>query len=177
MFHVKFLCSVQRRWRMSWFSYFQNLKQTGTELKTDVAQRRLGTDRHMVPLWASEGAIFPSEGLFNRQLSYSQSPRPPDPLTPERKFLPDPIPGSEFPRQDEIILLGLACFKKLDDILNEWVCKWISEWLQENPWTESMSRSHLSSCKVYWSATKSKATCLSAWFPGDSTAWAWIFLG
>jgi len=112
MFHVKFLCSVQRRWSMSWFSYFQNLKQTGTELKTDVAQRRLGTDRHMVPLWASEGAIFPSEGLFNRQLSYSQSPRPPDPLTPERKFLPDPIPGSEFPRQDEIILLGLACFKK-----------------------------------------------------------------
>ena len=84
-----------------------------------MAQRRLQTDRQLIPMLASKGTILSSEGLFNREPSYSQSPRPPDLLTPERKFLPDPIPGSEFPRQDEIILWGLACFNKVDDILNE----------------------------------------------------------
>lgn len=123
------------------------------EFKTDRhsswARGDLGQTNTCLPQKEPSPPPQPPEGLFGPQPSDLLPPRPPDPHLQERKSLPDPIPGSELPRQGEVILSDLACFNMLEDILSEWVRKWTSEWLHGNLWAESMSRSHLSSCKMH----------------------------
>lgn len=112
---------------------FQELRK---DRRSALGQRRVGTYRHRIQMFASEGAIHPARrGSLACSLCFAAS-RPPDPHLQESKSLPDHSPGSEFPRQGEIILPDLACFNMLDDILNEWVRKWTSEWLHGKPWTE-----------------------------------------